>query len=208
MRFEAGRVALELADFLSVYAPSDDTEMLAEAALAQASSGSSILEIGTGSGAVILSLAKSGKKFSSLVAVDISPEAIKASRTNAKKNSISSGAVRFLQSDLFSALPSSSRFDLILFNPPYLPTQNTDKVRGSLNLALDGGRDGLKTVRPFLAKAGRFLAPRGRILMVVSSLQPIGKLEALLTRHKFVYRSLASQSFFFEKLEIWELSVL
>lgn len=207
MRFEVGRVVLELSDSSSVYSPSDDTQMLAEAAIAQVGPSSSILEIGTGSGAVIISLAKSGRKFSSLVAVDISLEAIKTARANAKKNGVPARAVQFLQSDLFSSLSVSSRFDFILFNPPYLPTKNTDKVRGSLNLALDGGRDGLKTVRPFLAKAKKHLALNGRILLVVSSLQPKDKLEALLQKNHLSYRSLSSQSFFFEQLEIWELCV-
>jgi release factor glutamine methyltransferase len=204
MRFDIGAIRLELADSPLVYAPSDDTELLASAALAAAVSGSSILEIGTGSGAVILSLAKSGQMFKALVAVDISKEAVETAKANAKKNGVPSAAVRFLQSDLFASLPSS-RFDLILFNPPYLPTAHSDKVKGSLNLALDGGRDGLKTVRRFLAEAGHFLAPDGRILLVVSSLQPQDKLEALLLQHHFAYNSLSSQSFFFERLQIWEL---
>ncbi|MCL6088925.1 MAG: methyltransferase [Candidatus Marsarchaeota archaeon] len=205
MRFEAGAIGLELSIPSSVYSPSDDTELLAESAIEKAQPGSSILEIGTGSGAVILSLAKSGKRFKELVAVDSEPAAVEAAKTNAKKNKIES--VRFLQSDLFAALPARSLFDLILFNPPYLPTAKLDKVKGSLNSALDGGPDGLKVVRRFLVKAGRHLAPNGKILLVISSLQPKDKLEALLSRHGFSHHPLSSKSFFFERLEVWELSV-
>ncbi|VVB56799.1 putative S-adenosylmethionine-dependent methyltransferase [uncultured archaeon] len=205
-KFDFGPVSLLLTIPSSVYLPSDDTEMLAQAAQSQVPPGSSVLEIGTGSGAVILSLAKSGKKFKQLVAVDLNPDAVETAKKNAKENEIDSKSVSFLQSDLFSSLPASSKFDFILFNPPYLPTSKLDKVKGALNSALDGGPDGLKTVRPFLAEAGKHLAPGGNILLVVSSLQPKDKLQALLARHPFSHSVLLSKSFFFEKLEIWELS--
>ncbi|VVC01930.1 putative S-adenosylmethionine-dependent methyltransferase [uncultured archaeon] len=204
MRFEVGGVALELVDSSSDYAPSDDTQMLPETALTNAHDGYSVLEIGTGSGAVILTLAKSSVKFTSLVAVDINADAVKTARANAKANKIES--VKFFQSDLFASLPASSHFNLILFNPPYLPTANADKVAGSLNAAFDGGRDGLKVVRRFLARVGKHLAPSGHILLVVSSLQPKDKLEKLLVQHHFSYCMLSSQSFFFENLQVWELS--
>lgn len=202
-RFEFGAVPLDLSIPSSVYAPSDDTEMLALAALERVPARAAVLEIGTGSGAVILSLAKSGKKFSKLAAVDIEKDAVETAKNNAAANSISS--VKFVQSDLFESLPSASRFDFILFNPPYLPTADLDKVKGSLNSALDGGQDGLKTVRRFFAGADQHLSPGGKILMVVSSLQPKDKLEALLQKHHFARRSLSSKSFFFERLEVWEL---
>lgn len=203
-RFEFGAVQLNLSIPSSVYAPSDDTESMALAALEQVPAGVAVLEIGTGSGAVILSLAKTGKKFKELTAVDIEPSVIETAKKNAAGNGVSS--VRFLQSDLFSGLSTSDKFDWVLFNPPYLPTSKMDKVKGSLNSALDGGPDGLRVVRRFLAEAGLHLAPGGKILMVVSSLQPKGKLGVLLQKHHFACRSLSSKSFFFEKLEVWELS--
>ena len=202
-RFEFGAVPLELSIPSSVYLPSDDTEMLAQAAVENVPAGSSVLEIGTGSGAVILSLAKSGKKFGELMTVDIEPSAIEAAKNNAKTNKIDSAG--FCVSDLFDSLPARSRFDFILFNPPYLPTSKMDKVKGSLNSALDGGPDGLRVVRRFLAEAGSHLVPGGKILLIVSSLQPKEKLEALLQKHHFAYHSLSSKSFFFERLEVWML---
>ena len=203
MRFEAGRLSLELFVPSSVYSPSDDTEMLAETALMDITANSSVLEVGTGSGAVILTLAKTGKKFKTLVALDIEKDAVVAAGENAKKNGIDS--VKFIQSDLFDSLPASSHFDWILFNPPYLPTSKLDKVKGSLNSALDGGPDGLRVVRRFLAEAGGHLSLGGKILLIVSSLQPKDKLEALLAKNHFAHQSLSSKSFFFEKLEVWEL---
>ena len=201
--FEAGTIGLELSVPSSVYTPSDDTEMLAQAALENVPVRSSVLEIGTGSGAVILSLAKSGKKFSKMVAVDVEKDAVETAKSNAKKNKID--FVQFVQSDLFDSLPANSKFDFILFNPPYLPTAEIDKVAGSLNSALDGGPDGLRVVRRFLAEAGGHLRPNGHVLLIISSLQPKEKLEALVLRHGFSSRSLSSKSFFFEKLEVWLL---
>ena len=69
-----------------------------------------------------------------------------------------------------------------------------------------GGPDGLRVVRRFLAEAAGHLKAEGRILLVISSLQPKDKLEALLKKHHFTHHSLASKNFFFEKLEVWELS--
>ena len=195
---------LELSIPSSVYSPSDDTGMLAQDALETVLPNSSVLEIGTGSGAVILSLAATKNKFTKLIAVDIEPAAVEAAKKNAAANKISS--VKFVISNLFDSLPTNSKFDFILFNPPYLPTADLDKVKGSLNSALSGGPDGLKTVRKFLADAGQHLSSGGKILMIVSSLQPKDKLEELLQKHHFTYRSLSSKSFFFEKLEVWELS--
>jgi methylase of polypeptide subunit release factors len=80
-------------------------------------------------------------------------------------------------------------------------------VKGALNSALDGGPDGLRTARRFLAEAGGHLRLNGHVLLVISSLQPKAKLEALLQKHHFAHPSLSSKSFFFEQLEVWELSI-
>ncbi len=84
-----------------------------------------ILDIGTGSGCIALSLAKSFPK-SQIYALDISASALKLAQKNAKFNQISS--VTFLQSDLFSNLPADIKFDLIVSNPPYIdPAVKLDK---------------------------------------------------------------------------------
>ncbi len=204
--FEVGNISLQLDIPAGVYAPSDDTQMLAEAALREIvplAMGRPIhvLEIGCGSGAVSLALAKAGK-CKSIMACDISEEAVKAAKRNAAKNKIKA-KIEFVVSNLFSAIPTSKKFDFILFNPPYLPTAATDKVKGKLNAALDGGKDGLKTVQPFLERAGAHMNKGGRILLVVSSLQPKERLVEIIESHRLAHKILAEQSFFFEKLQIW-----
>lgn len=205
-RFEVESVRLELDVPGSVYQPSDDTRLLAKAAIGQirrAGTGAArVLEIGCGSGAVSLALAKAKGKECQMVACDISPDAVEAAKNNAKKNGLD---VRILLSDLFSALPPSAKYDWVVFNPPYLPTAKLDKVAGPLNVALDGGADGLAVVKTFLEEAGGHLAAGGRILLVVSSLQPQQKLQTLLRRNGFTGQILAEEKFFFEKLQVWLL---
>lgn len=202
--FEFRSVRLELDIPPSVYEPSDDTRMLSEATMARCTG--EVLELGCGSGAVSIALAKQKNKNQKLeiLACDISPEAIAAAKKNAAKNKIKN-KIRFVASDLFSAVPASKKFDWILFNPPYLPTAKAEKVKGALNAALDGGPDGLRVVRKFLAQAKKHLQPKGRILLVVSSLQPQDKLLALLAAQGFAYRIVAQEHFFFEKLQVWEM---
>lgn len=178
--------------------------MLAEASMARCSGG--VLELGCGSGAVSIALAKEKKESRKLeiLACDISKDAVEAAEKNAEKNK-TKNKPQFAISDLFAAIPSSKKFDWILFNPPYLPTERADKVKGKLNAALDGGPDGLSVVRKFLMRAGGHLKPDGHILLVVSSLQPKDELDGLLARQGFGHRMASEKSFFFEKLQVWEI---
>lgn len=217
--FEVDGIRLSLLVPSSVYLPSDDTRMLTKAALTHIKPGVGkgalrVLEVGCGSGAVSLALAKARGEKCQIVASDISTDAIQTAKANAKKNGLVAGqtdrpsapaAIRFVLSDLFSALPASAKFDWILFNPPYLPTAKLDKVSGPLNVALDGGADGLAVVKTFLEEVGGHLAADGRILLIVSSLQPQQKLQTMLRRNGITGLILAEESFFFEKLQVWML---
>ena len=64
-------------------------------------------------------------------------------------------------------------FDLVIFNPPYLPTRDEEKIDDWLEYALDGGVDGRVVIERFANEAGRVLAPGGRILLLISSLTGI-----------------------------------
>jgi len=92
------------------------------------------------------------------------------------------------------------KFDYILFNPPYLPTTKSDKIKGKLNLALDGGKDGRKVLDRFLKEFDRYLKPGGKIYLVHSSLSNWEKTKMILKKKGFGAKILEEQAFFFEKI--------
>ncbi|MFH1095274.1 MAG: HemK2/MTQ2 family protein methyltransferase [Candidatus Micrarchaeota archaeon] len=181
MSFESRGHSLLLRVPSSVYAPSDDSALLASVAL-DACFGD-VLEVGCGSGVVGILLALEGK-CDSLTLLDINPQAVACAKENARKNKIGA-KIKFICSDLFVRLPASSHFDFILFNPPYLPTMQDEKLPGRINRAFDGGKDGLEAVAGFLARVKKHLAPGGKILLVASSLQPKEKLDKLIEKTDF-----------------------
>ena len=122
--------------------------------------GKAFLDVGTGSGAPGILAARQGAR---VTAVDVNPDAVALARSNAALNHVSD---RFeaMESDLFSAIPADRRFDRIAFNPPFYPrTPSNDEERAWL-----AGED-YATLRAFFRDAGRFLAPSGQIVLILSS---------------------------------------
>ena len=154
-----------------VYAPDADTYLLLDAARAEVKPGDRVLEVGTGSGLIAAELAK----VTGVIATDINPHAVLC----AKKRG---GDV--VRSDLFCGIRST--FDLILFNPPYLPTQPEERINDWLEHALDGGRNGRAVIERFSEEVGRVLAPGGRILLLVSSLTGLPEVRDLFFKAGFV----------------------
>jgi release factor glutamine methyltransferase len=131
--------------------------------------GAAILDLGCGSGVIGLSLAHhlAGKSVSVTLS-DLSPEALALARENATRLLPPDAPVRFLESDLFSAL-GDARFDLIAANLPYIPnsaeTLLSREVRRDPALALYGGETGTETMERFLASVGNHLHPGGLVAM-------------------------------------------
>lgn len=149
-----------------VLIPRADTETLCEAALARLRPQGRALEIGAGSGAVAVSLALE-RPHAQVTAVDISPQALEVARANGLRHG---AAVEWLQSDLYAALDGRV-FDVILSNPPYIPTGELAalqaEVRREPRLALDGGADGLVFYRRLLGGLPGRLAGGGSLLLEV-----------------------------------------
>ncbi len=154
-----------------VLIPRPETEELAMMAVASVEEeGQSVLDLCTGSGAIAIAVAKEtekrGKK-AKVTALDISAEAL----TLAKENAEANGAdVLFLQSDLFTRL--RGRFDVIVSNPPYIPSAEIDKLQREVKdyeprLALDGGEDGMDIYRKIAADASKYLNRGGMLIMEV-----------------------------------------
>lgn len=132
----------------SVLIPRNDTEILVEEVLKRLKSGDTVLDIGTGSGAIAVSIAK--YKDVKVYAVDISDEALEVAKENACENGVSDKVI-FIKSDLFSSIPKDIKFDLIVSNPPYIRSNEInelqEEVKREPKIALDGGEDGLTFYR-------------------------------------------------------------
>ena len=131
-----------------------------------------ILEIGTGSGAVSIALAKE-LPLASLVATDLSGKALAIARENALGNGVQE-RIQFLQGDLFVPLEEGSQFELILSNPPYVPRSHFASLAPEVRdfeprVALDGGKDGLAFFRRALPRVGEFLQPEGWFLVEIGA---------------------------------------
>ena len=154
----------------AVLIPRPDTEILIEAALKILGSADSprILDIGTGSGAICISMLVN-LPSAEAVTVDISPEAILVAKSNAERHGVSQ-RLTFCQGDLFNPVKGQV-FSAILSNPPYIPEADiltlTPEVRQEPNLALAGGKDGLDFYRRIIQEGRNYLAPNGFIAMEV-----------------------------------------
>ncbi len=127
-----------------------------------------ILDLGTGSGAILLALLSERSKALGM-GVDISPDALNIAKDNARTHNLTE-RVRFVQSDLFEEI--TDRYDLIVANPPYIKRSEIDgldlSVRGfEPHLALDGGEDGLDFYRRIAQGAKEYLSPKGAVVMEI-----------------------------------------
>jgi release factor glutamine methyltransferase len=142
----------------AVYKPAEDSYIL-QRCVSKLVTGI-VLDMGTGSGIQAVTAARKSE-VTRVVAVDINPEAIEAAKKRASEAGISH-KVTFKVSDLFEKI--EERFDWIIFNPPYLPSEGDLK-----DPTWDGGERGVETIEHFLSGAKEHLTPGGSILMIYSS---------------------------------------
>lgn len=149
--------------------PRPDTELVVELALAVLPFGGRLLELGTGTGCIPISILVN-RPDATGVATDISAEALDMARENAGRHGVGA-RLDFSQGDWFDAVPAQT-FDLILSNPPYIASAVIDTLAPEVKkfdprLALDGGADGLAPYRIIAGSAARYLGPRGRVLVEI-----------------------------------------
>jgi len=148
-----------------VLVPRPETELVVEAALAVLPAEGAALDLCTGSGCIAVSLAL-GAPGARVVATDISPAALPVARENA---AALGAKVEFREGDLFGPIPATERFDLIVSNPPYVPSGEiaglSREVRKEPRMALDGGRDGLELLRRIVSCAPSRLRPEGLLFL-------------------------------------------
>jgi len=174
-----------------VLIPRPDTETIVDNALKildstkDADAPLSILELGTGSGAIIVSLAKA-RPDHYYFASDVSLTALATAKKNAQK--IINDQIIFFYSAWFASLKKIPRFDLIVSNPPYIPTGDIQGLQPEIRefepmLALDGGSDGLDCFKLILKSAHEYLVPGGSILLEMGCDQKEG-LECVFSRYR------------------------
>jgi release factor glutamine methyltransferase len=188
-----------LNDVPEVYPVREDSRLLAR--FARPRPGDSVLEIGCGRGVAALAAARHGALR--VVATDLNPGALRALHRRARHEKLPLEVVR---TDLATGLRS---FDLILSNPPYLPTPRVQKDPDPwVNLALDGGRDGCRVTARLFSSLPQHLAPGGRAYLIVSSYQSRPRLDKLVQRWRArggVCRTMARERWGDEVLSVWQL---
>ncbi|RJP29755.1 MAG: peptide chain release factor N(5)-glutamine methyltransferase [Candidatus Omnitrophota bacterium] len=156
----------------SVLIPRPETEIMVEECIGiirniSAKGKASVLDIGTGSGCIAVSLAKLCPKTLSIDAVDISGGALSVAADNAHRNGVA-GRINFIKSDLFKELNPRKKYDLIVSNPPYVERGMIGRLEKEIHfeprLALDGGDSGLDFYKAIISDAPSFMKENGFIV--------------------------------------------
>jgi len=173
-----------------VLVPRPETELLAERAFEflgrLAVPPAVVLDFGTGSGCLAITIA-ARFPLAQVHAIDVSREALDIARENALQAGVS---IQFHQGDGFIAIPDGLRFDLIVSNPPYIPSAEIESLDPEVRdfdprLALDGGADGLEFYRKLAGWAHEHLQSRGRLMIEFGDGQAPA-VESLLLEHKWI----------------------
>ena len=170
----------------SVLIPRQDTEILVEEVINIAKNGQKleILDLCTGSGAIAISIAKFLPE-SKITAIDISKEALELAKKNAKFNRVQKN-IEFIESDLFKKI-HGRKFDIIVSNPPYIPTVQIKSlpkdVQNEPIIALDGGKTGLEFYEKIIDEGYKYLKPNGNICLEIGYDQKV-KVKKIIDNNK------------------------
>ncbi|HPJ30347.1 MAG TPA: class I SAM-dependent methyltransferase [Methanothrix sp.] len=181
-----------------VYEPAEDTYLLLAAALEEVDPQDLVLEVGCGRGVISRSLAPRARR---VIATDLNPFALRSLRGRP--------GIEAVRADLFKGIGAGerARLDLVIFNPPYLPTEEDEVLKGWLNFAFDGGKTGRETIDRFLEGLKDHLEPRrGRALLLVSSLSDPAKVREKAEEEGLAVEVVAREKHFFEELLVLRLT--
>jgi len=199
--FHYNGLAIELHS--EIYEPAEDTFQILE--VLDVNECDRVLEIGTGCGIIALECARRGAKA---VCTDINPHAVELTQINYSKNlSLLKGNIEVRCGNLFSVVKPGELFDVVIFNPPYLPTCAKDRIGGSgwFDVATDGGATGLVVTKRFIEGLRKHLTKNGRAYFVFSSLSDRKKLDKYLSNAKLKSEIILSRRFNDEKIDIYRI---
>ncbi len=181
----------DVAVWSGVYPPSEDTYLLLKNIPPE---GGLALDVGTGSGIVAIELAKKGW---TVIATDINPSASRNALENVRKKGLEE-MVQVLTTDLLKFLRTGSKVDLVVFNAPYVPNNETPQYIN--DLSWHGGSNGREAIEEFLWEIESYELEIGCILLVQSSLSDIYRSLKTLRSMNYVPEVLDEESGFFEKI--------
>ncbi|RXK46708.1 HemK2/MTQ2 family protein methyltransferase [Halorientalis pallida] len=183
----------ERRDLEQVYQPAEDSRLLADTAAERVREGELVLDVGTGSGYAASVTADAGVD---VVGVDVNPLACREARAN---------GVPVVQANLTDPFRDAV-FDLVVFNPPYLPTPPEDERDDWMEYALSGGEDGRAVIEPFLDDVERVLAPGGRVLLLLSTLTGLEAVVEYAGEQGLVAEEVAAEKHPFERLVVLSIA--
>ena len=172
-----------------IYFPSEDSYFLSEF-VKKYSKGKKVLDMGSGSG--IQAETAINSKADSVLCADISQESI---------SYLKSKRLKAIKSNLFSKI--TGKFDLIIFNPPYLPLdKREDKESRKITT---GGKKGDEIILRFLKQSQKHLNKEGLILLLLSSLTPKNRINSTIKDKNLKFNLLDKKNLFMEYLEVWAI---
>lgn len=176
-----------------VYQPAEDSQLLLEAAQDLVDEDDLVLEVGTGSGYVAMALGEA--TAARVVGSDINPIACRQARDH---------GVEAVRADLVEPFCDDA-FDVVLFNPPYLPENDMAKREDWMESALTGGETGREVIEPFVETVGRVLREDGTVFLLASSLSGLDEIEAHAAEVGFETSTVVQERFPFETIVVLQL---
>ncbi|MFX1535504.1 MAG: HemK2/MTQ2 family protein methyltransferase [Promethearchaeota archaeon] len=203
---------IRLKEHSEVYSPREDTDLMIQAIQHISKDESlidshiSILEIGTGSGILSIYLLRAFK-IDKLIATDISPIAAEIATENISNNlSYTPQGTNIVVMELFNGFQKRPLFDLIVFNPPYVPTPQGELSREGIFHSWAGGKQGKQVILAFLEDCSLFLKPKGQILLLISSLNNLTEIQKFASEKcSLLSQIIVSKSVGYEKLYVLKL---
>lgn len=190
---QSGRETSPEALLEEIYEPAEDTFLLLKAAIDEARPEDRAIEIGCGRGLISRELIPLVR---SLLATDINPYAARLAKGY---------GLDVVRADLFNGL--RAKFDLVIFNPPYLPTAEEERTGGWIDYALDGGKGGRDTIFRFIEDLKDHLSPEGRCLLLISSLSGLEEVKDKAQAEGLEAALVANKRYFFEQLYVLKLKM-